>query len=113
MSTRISIQEITLKPEITVEMFENFVKNEASTFVWENGVSHQFAKYDSGEKKCDYLFILEQSEEHHNLPEEEKAKLNEQRNEANPQNRIIAAKMFEYIDDWRWPEGFTNYFSMD
>ena len=42
MPAKITIREITLKPEVDVEEFERYVKEEVSTFAWEHGYLTSF-----------------------------------------------------------------------
>ena len=114
MPAKITIREITLKPEVDVEEFERYVKEEVSTFAWEHGISHRFAKYHSGTERSPYILIFEESEERENLPQEERDRLREERDKANPHNQVILEKLDEYIVNWREGERIiTAYFFVD
>lgn len=109
MSKVLSIHEVTLKPETNVKEFEDFVKEEASTFGWMEGQSHRFVKYESGKQSGAYLVIFETSKEIHNLPKEEYDKLEEELFAANPQNRKIIEKISGYVVNWMGDGTFTTY----
>ena len=114
MSTRITIREITLKPEVDIEEFERYVKEEVSKFAWEQGSSHRFAKHDSGTERSPYILIFEHSEEFENLPQEERDRLREERDKANPHNQVILDKLDAYIVNWRDGKRIsTDYFFVD